>query len=182
VSNCILVLSLCQALYSNMTPFKLFESKPVVKITYTYTHCNWWRHRQFITIFYIFLHIRIEIIHGSHMYILFLPRVGLYVSILPLAYARGKTSWYKVLPVEKQYIHMDSKNYFFFLILVLGLCQTLYLYPPQRSCRGVYWLHHVLPSVRPSVRPSFRPSFRPSVRPSFRPSVRPSVDKSYIAR
>jgi hypothetical protein len=38
------------------------------------------------------LHIRIEIIHGSHMYILFLPWVGLYGSFLPLAYARGKTS------------------------------------------------------------------------------------------
>jgi hypothetical protein len=75
-----------------MTSFKRFESKPVVKIIYTYTHCNLSRHRQFITIFYQFLHIRIEIIHGSHMHILFLPRVGLYVSFLPLAYARGKTS------------------------------------------------------------------------------------------
>jgi hypothetical protein len=86
---------------SNMTSFKRFESKPVVKIIYTYTHCNLWRHRQFIAIFYQFLHIRIEIIHGSHMYILFLPRVGLYVSFLPLAYARCKTSWHKGLPVVK---------------------------------------------------------------------------------
>ena len=62
------------------TSFKRFESKPVVKIIYIYTHCNLWRHRQFITIFYEFLHIRIEIIHGSHMYILFVPRVGLYVT------------------------------------------------------------------------------------------------------
>jgi hypothetical protein len=80
--------------YSNMTSFKRFESKPVVKIIYTYTHCNLWCHRQVITIFYQFLHIRIEIIHGSHMYILFLPRVSLYVSFLPLANARGKTSWH----------------------------------------------------------------------------------------
>jgi hypothetical protein len=86
---------------SNMTSFKRFESKPVVKIIYIYTHCNLWRHRQFITLFYQFLHIRIEIIHGSHMYILFLPRVGLYVSFLSLACARGKTSWYKGLPVVK---------------------------------------------------------------------------------
>ena len=86
---------------SNMTFFKRFESKPVVKIIYTYTHCNLWRHRQFITIFYQFLHIRIEIIHGSHMYILFLPRVDLYVSFLPLVYARGKTSWHKGLLVVK---------------------------------------------------------------------------------
>jgi hypothetical protein len=48
-----------------------------------------------------FLHIRIEIIHGSHMYILFLPRVGFYVSFLPLGNARGKTSWHKGLPVIK---------------------------------------------------------------------------------
>ena len=82
-------------------PSNAFESKPVVKIIYTFTHCNLWRHRQFITIFYKFLHIRIEIIHGSHMYILFLPRVGLYVSFLPLAHARGKTSWHKGLPVVK---------------------------------------------------------------------------------
>jgi hypothetical protein len=86
---------------SNMTSFKRFESKPVVKIIYTYTHCNLWRHRQFLTIFYQFLHIRIEIIHGSHMHILCLPRVGLYVSFLPLAYARIETSWHKGLPVVK---------------------------------------------------------------------------------
>jgi hypothetical protein len=23
-----------------------------------------------------------------------------------------------------------------------------FLYPPQRSCRGVYWFHHVCPSIR----------------------------------
>ena len=86
---------------SDMTSFKRFESKPVVKIILIYDRLNLWRHRQFITIFYQFLHIRIEIIHGSHMYILFLPRVGLYVSFLPLAYARGKTSWHKGLPVVK---------------------------------------------------------------------------------
>jgi hypothetical protein len=38
----------------------------------------------------------------------------------------------------------------------------IFLYPPQRSCRGVYWFHHVRPSVRPSDRPS--------------------VDKSYVVR
>jgi hypothetical protein len=35
------------------------------------------------------------------MYILLLQRVGLYVRFLPLAYARGKTSWHKGLPVVK---------------------------------------------------------------------------------
>jgi hypothetical protein len=87
--------------YSNMTSFKRFESKPVVKLILIYDRLNLWRHRQFITIFYQFLHIRIKIIHGSHMYILFLPRVGLYVSFLPLVNARGKTSWHKGLPVVK---------------------------------------------------------------------------------
>jgi hypothetical protein len=84
-----------------MTSFKRFESKPVVKQILFYDRFNLWRHRQFIAIFYQFLHIRIEIIHGSHMYILFLPRVGLYVSFLPLANARVKTSWHKGLPVVK---------------------------------------------------------------------------------
>jgi hypothetical protein len=38
---------------TNMTSFKRFESKPVVQIIYICTHCNSWRHRQFITIFYL---------------------------------------------------------------------------------------------------------------------------------
>jgi hypothetical protein len=84
-----------------MTSFKRFESQSVVKIILIYDRLNLWRHRQFITIFYQFLHIRIEIINGSHMYILFLPRVGLYVSFLPLANTQGKTSWHKGLPVVK---------------------------------------------------------------------------------
>ena len=91
---------------SNMTFFKRFESKPVVKIILIYDRLNLWRHRQFITIFYQFLHIRIEIIDESHMYILFLPRVGLYVSLLPLADAWGKTSWHKGLPVIKNNIYI----------------------------------------------------------------------------
>jgi hypothetical protein len=33
--------------------------------------------------------------------LLILPRVGLYVSFLPLTYSRGKTSWHKGLPVVK---------------------------------------------------------------------------------
>jgi hypothetical protein len=94
-------LTACIIANSNMTFFKRFESKPVVKIILIYDRLNLWRHRQFITIFYQFLHIWIEIIHGSHMYILFLPRVGLYVSFLPLAYARGNISWHKGLPVVK---------------------------------------------------------------------------------
>jgi hypothetical protein len=86
---------------SNMTSFKRFESKPVVKIILIYDRLHLWRHRQFIAIFYQFLHIRIEIIHGRHMYILFLPPIGLYVSFLPRADTRGKTSWHKGLPVVK---------------------------------------------------------------------------------
>jgi hypothetical protein len=90
--------------YSNMTSFKRFETKPVVKIIYTYTHCDLWRHRQFISIFYQFLHIRIEIIHGSHMHMLFLPRVGLYVNFVPLAYARGKTHFILIKPVFSDHL------------------------------------------------------------------------------
>ena len=106
-------------LYSNMTSFKRFESKPVVKIIYTYTHCNLWRYRQFIMIFYQFLHNRIKIIHGSHMYILFLPQVDLYVSFLPFANAWGKTSWHKGLPMVKTIytLHMASMNYFLIIVV-----------------------------------------------------------------
>ena len=35
------------------------------------------------------------------MYVLFLLWVGLYVSFFPLAYAQGKSSWHKGLPVVK---------------------------------------------------------------------------------
>ena len=50
----------------------------------------------------------------------------------------------------------------FFWNLVSTFISFKLLYPPERSCRGVYWFHHV--------------------RPSIWPSVRPSVDKSYVVR
>ena len=34
-------------------------------------------------------------------------------------------------------------------------CTFILLYPLQQSCRGVYWFHHVHPSVRPSVDKSY---------------------------
>jgi hypothetical protein len=107
-----------------MTSFK--ESKPMVKIILIYDRLNLWRHRQFITIFYQFLHIRIEIIYGSHMYILFLPRVGLYVSFLPLAYARSKTSWHKGLPMVKTiYTYGFHELFLKYKIFIYDL----YIYP-----------------------------------------------------
>jgi hypothetical protein len=113
-----------------MTSFKRFESKPVVKIILIYDRLNLWCHRQFITIFYQFLHFRIEIIHGSHMYILFLPRVGLYVSFLPLADARGKTSWHKGLPVIKTIytygFHELFLNYLFIFQVLRLICIQSY--------------------------------------------------------
>jgi hypothetical protein len=45
-----------------------------------------------------------------------------------------------------------------FNVLSMNVISTLYLYPPQRSCGGVYWNRVVRPSVHPSVRPSVRPS------------------------
>jgi hypothetical protein len=91
---------------SNMTSFKRFESKPVVKIILIYDRLNLWRHRQFITIFYQFLHIRIEIIHGSHMYILFLPRIGLYVSFLPLPSIKPNGLLYDHFVIQSQKINI----------------------------------------------------------------------------
>jgi hypothetical protein len=91
-----------------MTSFKRFECKPVVKIILIYDRLNLRRHRQFITIFYQFLHIRIEIIHGSHMYILFLLRVGIYVSFLLLKLLEHKDPdvfWLRVrLFVEVEFV------------------------------------------------------------------------------
>jgi hypothetical protein len=38
---------------------------------------------------------------------------------------------------------------------VYRLSMFLLLYPPQQSCRGVFWYHHVRPSFRPSVDKSY---------------------------
>ena len=67
------------------------------------------------------------------MYILFLPRVGLYVSFLPLAYARGKTPSHKGLPVVKTIYTYGFHELFlnFTLSQLKYLCkkknQTLYI-------------------------------------------------------
>ena len=53
------------------------------------------------------------------MYILFLPRVGLYVSFLPLDNARGKTSWHKGLPVVKTIYTYGFHELFLNLIMNL---------------------------------------------------------------
>jgi hypothetical protein len=131
---------------SNMTSFKRFESKPVVKIILIYDRFNLWHHREFITIFYQFLHIRIELIHGSHMYILFLPRVGLYVSFLPLANARGKTLWHKGLPVVKTIytygFHELFLNYIiriFFSLSVVRWANSSFA-KRHSSCRPIRWI------------------------------------------
>ena len=132
--------------YSNMTSFKRFESKPVVKIILIYDRLNLWRHRQFIMIFYQFLHIRIEIIHGSHMYILFLPRVGLYVSFLPLANARGKTSWRKGLPVVKTIytygfheLFLDYRHGMCFRVSSIFVLSILFWFPQRTHYFGRFF-------------------------------------------
>jgi hypothetical protein len=58
------------------------------------------------------------------MYILFLPRVGLYVSFLPLANARGKTSWHKGLPMVKTIYTYGFHE----LFLNYSSCKKLSLY------------------------------------------------------
>jgi hypothetical protein len=64
----------------------------------------------------------------SHMYILFLPRIGLYVSFLPLPFARGKTSWHKALPVVKIFSWQ--------IILISQRLKKLYIYLYNGFCRG----------------------------------------------
>ena len=34
-----------------------------------------------------------------------------------------------------------------------------FIIPPQRSCRGAYWFHHIRPSVRPSVDKNYPMSY-----------------------
>ena len=138
-NGCIIPLwQLVSVVNSNMTSFKRFESKPVVKIILIYDRLNLWRHRQFITIFYQFLHIRIEIIHGSHMYILFLPQVGLYVSFLPLAYARGKPSWHKGIPVVKAIYTYGFQELF------LKYIQHIFAFCANNSDRMCKWIFKVV--------------------------------------
>jgi hypothetical protein len=55
------------------------------------------------------------------MYILFLPRVGLYVSFLPLAHARGKTSLPKGLRVVKTIYTYGFHKLFLNQSLYIGL-------------------------------------------------------------
>ena len=46
------------------------------------------------------------------MYILFLPRVGLYVGFLPLADARGKTLWHKGLQKRLKDVILELLIYY----------------------------------------------------------------------
>ena len=63
------------------------------------------------------------------MYILFLPRVGLYVSFLPLAYALGKTSSHEGLPVVKTIYTYGFHE----LFLNFTLSQLKYLCKKKKS-------------------------------------------------
>jgi hypothetical protein len=120
-----------------MTSFKRFESKPVVKIILIHHRLNLWRHRQFITIFYQFLHIRIEIIHGSHMYILFLPdvRFVLSSSCLFLIY---------VVCVCLRIMMSSTYLFFFFfcVLLAVSLECSFFLLPLRYSLTFfLTWMH-----------------------------------------
>ena len=64
-------------IYSNMTSFKRFGSKPVLKYTYIGISADRQRHNLIWLIKYRICPIRMEIIHGGLNIILILPRVGL---------------------------------------------------------------------------------------------------------
>ena len=51
--------------------------------------------------------------------------------------------------------HHDITELLLKVVLNTVALILLLLYPPQQSCRGVYWFHHVRPSVRPSVDKSY---------------------------
>jgi hypothetical protein len=125
-----------------MTSFKRFESKPVVKIILIYDRLNLWHHRQFITIFYQFLHIRIEIIHRSHMYIIY------YILFIPVIFILFFTIIFlKYCMIVGIYCHnctcMFWHNCRLTLIVTLQKSRTMFAY-----ARGKTLWHKGLPVVK----------------------------------
>jgi len=77
-------------IHSNMTSFKRFGSKPVVKYSYIGISADRRRHNLLWLFKYRICPIRIEIIHGGLNIYWFYHGLALYADILPLAIARGK--------------------------------------------------------------------------------------------
>ena len=101
--------------YSNMTSFKRFGSKPVVKYAYIVISADRQRHNLFWLLYknkYRICPIRIQIIHGGlNIYWLY-HGMALYADILPLAIARDKIFDIKGQPeVKSKYIQAPI-NYF----------------------------------------------------------------------
>jgi hypothetical protein len=64
----------------------------------------------------------------------------------------------RISPTSSGLVSPDNWNVWLIHTTIVGafnLDITTSLYPLQRSCRGVYWFHHVHPSVRPSVDKSY---------------------------
>ena len=98
--------------YSNMTSFKRFGSKPVVKYAYIGISADRQRHNLLWLFKYRICPIRIEIIHGGLNIYWFYHGLALYDDILPLAIARGKIFGIKGKPVVKSIYIQAPMNYF----------------------------------------------------------------------
>jgi len=97
-------------MYSNMTSFKRFGSKPVVKYAYIGISDRQ-RHNLFWLFKYRICPIRIEIIHGELNIYGFYHGLALYADILPLAIARGKIFGIKGKPVVNSIYIQAPMNY-----------------------------------------------------------------------
>ena len=104
-----------EIIYSNMTSFKRFGSKPVVKYAYIGILADRQRHNLFWLLYkkkYRICSIRIEIIHGGLDIYWFYHGLALYADILPLAIARGKIFGIKGQPMVKSVYIQAPMNYF----------------------------------------------------------------------
>ena len=108
--------------YSNMTSFKRFGSKPVVKYAYIGISADRQRHNLFWLLYknkYRICPIRIEIIHGGLNIYWFYHGLALYADILSLALARGKIFGIKGQPVVKSVYIQAPMNYFLNIFIYL---------------------------------------------------------------
>jgi hypothetical protein len=126
--------------YSNMTSFKRFGSKSVVKYAYIGISTDRQCHNLFWQLYknkYRICPIRIEIIHGGLNIYWFYHGLALYADILPFAIAQGKIFGIKGQPVVKS-VYIQAPMNYFLNIQCHGLISVGYCSFPFFSSVGPY--------------------------------------------
>ena len=72
---------------------------------------------------------------GSILHVCILRTIPIYSNRFVVALAIFKICLYEGLMPSFKFFNFSKSDF------------NLFLYTPQRSCRGVYWFHHVRPSV-----------------------------------